>query len=139
MKGIEGLIRLQRWRLDEARRRLADLERLREEFRDKQRRLDQEVEAEQRAAAADPDGQRAWANFAARALERRATLARSAAETDAAAAAAHEEVSEAFREVKKLELAAERAERRQLEVAQRREQTRLDAVALETHRRRGVA
>ena len=139
MKGIDGLIRLQRWRLDEARRRLADLERLREEFRTKQRNLELEIESEQRVAAGDPDGQRAWSAFAERALGRRATLARSAAETDAAAAAAHEEVGEAFREVKKLELAAERAERRQLEAGQRREQGRLDAVALDMHRRRGAA
>lgn len=139
MKGIEGLIRLQRWRLDEARRRLAELERLREEFHAKQRNLEAEIEAEQGAAAAGSDVQRAWSAFAERALERRATLARSAAETEAAAAAAHEEVNEAFREVKKLELAAERAERRQIEAAQRREQARLDGVALDMHRRRGAA
>jgi hypothetical protein len=139
MKGIEGLIRLQRWRLDEARRRLAELERLKEEFRTRQRGLEEEVARERTLAAADEPGLRAWSNFAERALERRATLARSAAEAEAAFAAAGEEVAEAFGEMKKLELAAERAERREQEAAQRREQLRLDAVALDMHRRRGAA
>jgi flagellar FliJ protein len=139
MKGIEGLIRLQRWRLDEARRRLAELERLKEEFRTRQRGLEEEVARERTLAGVDEPGLRAWSNFAERALERRATLARSAAEAEAAFAAAGEEVAEAFGEMKKLELAAERAERREQEAVQRREQLRLDAVALDMHRRRGVA
>lgn len=139
MKGVQSLIRLQRWRLDEARRRLADLERLKQEFMDRARKLEEEIAAEQQAAAKDDEGRRAWASFAERALERRATLARSVAETEAALSAAQEEVGEAFREVKKLELAAERAERRQQEAAQKREQARLDAVALDMHRRRGAA
>jgi hypothetical protein len=139
MKGIDGLIRLQRWRLDEARRRLADLERLKEEFQGKQRALEEEIARERSFAGADEAGRRAWSNFAERALERRATLARSVAESEAALAAASEEVNQAFREMKKLELAAERAERRQQETAQRREQLRLDEVALDMHRRRGAA
>ena len=139
MKGIEGLIRLQRWRLDESRRRLAELERLKQEFEGKQRNLEDEIAREQRMAAEDAQSGRAWSNFAERALERRAVLARSVAEAEAALEAAGEEVGEAFREVKKLELAAERAERRQQEAAQRREQSRLDAVALDMHRRRGAA
>ena len=139
MKGLEGLIRLQRWRLDESRRRLTELDRLKAEFQGKQRNLEAEIAREQGLAAADGEGGRAWSSFAARALERRATLARSVAEADAALAAAGEEVNEAFRELKKLELAVERAERRQQEAAQRREQLRLDAVALDMHRRRGAA
>ena len=139
MKGIDGLIRLQRWRLDEARRRLADLERLKEEFQGKQRALEEEIAREQSLASSDESGRRAWSNFAERALQRRATLARSVAEAETALADASDEVNEAFREVKKLELAAERAERRQQEAAQRREQLRLDAVALDMHRRRGAA
>ena len=138
MKGIDGLIRLQRWRLDEARRRLADLDRLKEEFQAKQLKLEDEIAREQTLASADEPGRRAWSSFAERALERRATLARSATEAEAALAAAGEEVAEAFREVKKLEIAAERAERRDQDAAQRREQLRLDAVALDIHRRRGA-
>lgn len=135
MRGLNGMIRLAKWQLDEKQRQLADLDAMRESLREKAATLAAEVNAEQ-AAASTGDAAFAYANFARAALDRRETLERSIAEVETALAQVREQVSEAFRELKKYEVAeARRFEREQLET-NRKNQAALDEIALNMHRRK---
>lgn len=135
MRGLDGIIRLRKWQLDEVRRALADLEKMRADLIADLDQLANEVDREQTVAADDP----ATANYGAYArgvIDRRETLRRSIGEVDQAIKAKRDEVTEAFRELKKYEIATARAHERELLAADRREQAEGDEVGLQIYRRR---
>jgi len=135
MKAVKGLIRLHRWQLDEKRRNLADLERMKEEFERQVERLEAEIAAEQKVAS-DVEARFAYGAYAQTAVRRRATLQRSIADLNSQILAAREEVAAAFQEVKKYELLQEQRDRRIREWTARREQSIQDEVAIQGYRRR---
>src|SRR4051812_44625637 len=100
MKGLDALIRLHRWRLDEKRRELVELERLEDKLLEMVRRIDQEVAAEQAFAAQGNVQGFAFGGFAAGIMERRKRLEASMAEIRQQMDAKTEEVAEVFRELK---------------------------------------
>ena len=136
MKPLPTLIRMHRWRLEEKRRKLTELERLRAELAAQARRLEEGLVREQRVAEKSEEGRYAYGAYAASIISRKETLVVSIGESQRAIALAHDEVSEAFREVKKHEIAARIRERRAQAEAARREQALLDEVGLNMHYRR---
>lgn len=139
-KNLKGLIRLHQWVVDEKRRTLGDLLKLIAELEDQVRRLEAEVVAEQKAAANAPETAGfLYGNYARHVIERRERLAKSIASAERQIAAAREELNEAYRDLKKFQVAQEVRDRRAVLAAARREQNVLDEVGLGIHRRRRTA
>jgi flagellar protein FliJ len=135
MRAMNGMIRLHRWQLDEKRRNLGDLERMKEQFERQVGLLDAEIAAEQIAASND-EGRFAYGAYAQTAVQRRATLTRSIADLTTQILTARENVADAFQEVKKYEILSEQRERRARESTTRRDQSLQDEMALQGYRRR---
>ena len=138
MKSIATLIRLKRWTLDEKRRALADLERLRTEMVERAAALEKEIAAEQGAAPADVV-QFAYAAYVRRAMGQREALAQSIGGIDAQIAEAQLEIGEVFSELKRYERVQEMAEQKARVEVQRRETAVLDEVAGRRHATRQPA
>jgi len=138
MSAVDQLVRLHRWRLEEERRKLGELQRLAERLNDQIRTLDESVERE---AAATKEHKtlelsRAFAAFADLARMRREKLVRSQADVTFRIEQAREAVLEVYRELEKYEQAVKaREERKQAEI-KRRERIREDEIGMDLHRRR---
>jgi len=135
MKAIDGLIRLHRWKLDEKRLKLADLERLVGALREEMRKLEEAVVHEGAVASVSAEASFGYGNYAADAVERRRRLEQSLAEAEEQVRVASEEVAEAFRELKKFDVVKSREVRIAQERTRRREQTALDEIGLTLYRR----
>ncbi len=131
---LAGLIRLQRWKVDEKRRALADLQALHAELSAKVEALEAEVVAEQQSAAANGTAF-AYRAYAEQVIQRRETLAESIAEVLQALMKAQGELSDAYQEAKRYEMAQDRAQQRLAAEAARREQIDLDEIGLNIYRR----
>jgi len=138
MSTLDSLIRVHRWKLDEQRRQVAELERLAQRLREEGERLDQELSSEQRVAASSYEASLGYPSFARELIERRRKLAASAAEVDGRIAAAREALAEAFTEVKRYEIAAANRAKRERAVSARKQAIAQDEVALQIFRRRGA-
>ena len=136
MKGLDSLIRLHKWKLDEKRRTVTDLEKLAAGLRREITDLEAEITAEQGIARANGSAAATYGNYAARAIERRDKLQRSLAGIETGLAEALEEVADAFREFKKFDLIQARDLRRAAERERRAQQTALDEAGLDLYRRR---
>lgn len=135
MKALDGLIRLHRWRLDEKRLKLVELEHLAGVLRDEIRKLGESVTQEGAVASASAEASFGFGSFAAEAVERRRRLEQSLAEAEGQAQAASDEVAEAFRELKKFDVVKSREVRLAEERTRRREQATLDEIGLTLYRR----
>lgn len=139
MRGVDGLIRLWKWRLDERRRIVVDLEILRSGIERQMVKLDEELEHERKVATQHYEASLGFANYRKANRERRANLEASREEVIDRIAAAQEEVNAAFRELKKSELVLENWERRERQKQERREQAEMDEAGLQGFRRRQEA
>jgi flagellar protein FliJ len=138
MRSRETLIRLQKWHVDEVRRKLADLESMRAEFEKRRAELEASVADERRFGETSPIGVYAYPSFARAMNERRGKLEESIRGLEREILVTKDALSEAYGELKKAELLEEqRAERERVEES-RREQADLDEVALKAFRRRQV-
>lgn len=135
MKGLPNLIRLYRWRLDEKRRNLAELERLAADLRQQGCRIEEEVRNEQGVAAASPEIGFAYGAYATAVIARRTKLAASLAEVKAKIATAAADVTESFQELKRLEIAQSHREQAAKQRAAKLEQLGLDELGISAHRR----
>lgn len=138
MKGLQSMIRLSKWRLDEVRKELAAMEAMIDEIDGRIADLNAEMAAEQQAAAGGDMAGFAYGAYAKSVIARRDNLKSSRAETEKARDAKKEEVTEAFQELKKYEMLDARAAERQAYEAKRREQTHLDEVGMQQHVRKGT-
>lgn len=136
MSGLDSLIRLHRWKLEEKRRVLAELEALMDELLARASGLEVEILNEQKAAAGSEEAGFAYGAYAAEAIHRREILAQSAADLAEKIAVARDDVKEAFQEAKKYEIAQERKIERERIMTERRERIVEDDVALDTFRRK---
>ena len=134
MKGVATLIRLHQWHLDQRRRELGALERLKASFLVQLDKLEQDLVVEQQIAAGTEIGMFAYANYAVGVVSRRNNLNKSIDEVDPQIASKHAEVTSAFHEVKRYEIALREAERRREAEVARREQIEMNEVALNIHR-----
>lgn len=135
MKGLEGLIRLHRWKLDEKRQVLAELERLAARLRQELSDLETEVADEQKIAAASSEAMATYGNYAAAVIARRAKLNQSLSEIEERMRAALEDVTAAFRELKKYELVKARRDKTAEQSEKRQQQAVLDELGLVLYRR----
>jgi flagellar protein FliJ len=135
MKGLPTLIRVRQWELEEKRRKLADLEGLAAQLDEAIARLDDEVKMEQGIVQSSLEVNFAYAPYAAAAIERRRTLLASLEDVRLQIAAAQEEVTIAYQELKKYEVAQDNRRRRTRAEASRRENIVLDEIGIEGFRR----
>lgn len=136
MSGLDQLMRLQKWTLDEKRRQALDLESLIEKLETDIGLLDEEIVREVEAAQASIELQRALPAYRKIMQERRERLEHSIANLRVELARIQEEIAEAFSDVKKTEQTIESRKQRQRQLERRREQIVADDIGLELHRRR---
>jgi flagellar export protein FliJ len=135
MRGLPTLIRVRQWELEEKRRKLADLEGLAAQLDEAVARLDDEVRMEQGVASASHEISFAYAPYAQASIERRRTLKASLEDVRLQIEAAAQEVTTAYQELKKYEVAHDNRRRRARVEANRRETIVLDDIAIEGFRR----
>ncbi|EWY35676.1 hypothetical protein N825_35980 [Skermanella stibiiresistens SB22] len=133
---LHTLIRLHKWRLDEKRKALAELQTLADKLANDVARLENEIKSEQEIARGSAEASFGYANFAKLAIERRKRLAQSIAQVEAQITEATDEMAEAFQEVKRYELAQEGRDKRDEAKRKQRENAALDEVALSGFMRR---
>ncbi len=134
-RSLSTLIRLGRWRLEEARRGHAELERHLDALEAERAQLLGRL-AEERANTGGGFTERLdFHPYFRWAMARGDDLAASIGEAEARVQASRDSVAAAFGELKTLELAAERARARAEVERARREQMELDEISIDRHRR----
>jgi flagellar protein FliJ len=130
MKSRETLIRLKKFQVDERRRKVAQIETMIAEFERMATDLEREIRVEQDRAGIHDPGHFAYPTYAKAAIGRRENLRRSADELRTQLEDAKLALSDAFDELKKIELLDERDQMREREAEDAAEQHELDAIAL---------
>lgn len=138
MRTLSTLIKMHRHALDEKRRALTDLENLRADLIAQREKLDADLVREQDVAKQTESGAFAYAGFHQGYIQRRDRLMVSLAELETRIAAAQEDVSTAYQDVKRHEIALAARQRKQREEEDRRSQNTLDEISLNMHRRRSA-
>jgi flagellar protein FliJ len=130
MKSRETLIRLKKFNVDERRRKVMQIESMIAEFERMGTELEREIKIEQERAGINDPGHFAYPTYAKAAIQRREKLKQSANELKAQLNDAKELLTEAFEELKKVELLEERDQKRERAEAAAKEQSELDAIGL---------
>ncbi|WP_281301524.1 MULTISPECIES: flagellar export protein FliJ [unclassified Iodidimonas] len=134
MKGLDGMIRLSKWQLDEARKELAGVQAEINEIDAQLAALSGQLEKE---GAFDGDvlAGLSFGAFAAATFARRDALLKKRHGVEKQRNAKEDVVREAFQELKKFEILAERQALRQKEDAAKRETAMLDEMGIQRHHR----
>lgn len=136
MKSREALIRLNRFRVDEIRKRLKSLDDMRSDLARKMSDLETMMQEEQRRSQQSDLARLAYPTFARSVMARRENIQRTIDEVDKQAASVTEELQGAYRELKKYEIVADaEAQRDRVEYA-RQVQAEIDEIALGRHARK---
>lgn len=130
MKSRETLIRLKKFQVDEKRRKVMQIETMIAEFERMGTDLEREIKTEQERAGINDPAHFAYPTYAKAAIQRRENLKRSTDELKGQLNDAKELLSEAFEELKKVELLDERDQARERAVEAAEEQAELDAIGL---------
>lgn len=118
MKSRDALSRLKRFEVEEKQRKVSEIEAMIGDFNQMANDLDRQIAIEQERAGVSDTNHFAYPTFAKAAIQRRDNLLASAADLEAKLASARETLTEAFQELKKIELLEERdAERMKIEQA----------------------
>jgi len=137
MSGLDQLMRLQRWTLDEKRRQATDLELLIERLIQDINKLDEQVEREIEASRADLELQRALPGYRNAMKSRRERLDKSLVDLRGELEKLREQITGAFSDLKKTEQTVKNREQRQRLAERRKDQAISDEVGLQQHRRKG--
>ena len=135
MKSLGSQVRIHKWNVDEARRRLADLERLGARLAGDLEGIDLETAREQQIAGLQADAAVTYQAYMASARKRRENLCRSIEETRTQIDQARDELQEAFSNLKKFELAAKAMETRARKQRDAKDLQVQDEIGLAIHRR----
>ena len=135
MSGLENLVRVHQWVLDERRQRLSGLEQLLGRMEDDLEILEEKLAAEREAAGRSLDGALAFQTIIPAALERRDKLRHSIANLRAEIEAARDEVGEAVQDLKKYQTAQGIQERQETEKRRRRDTLTLEQSGVGLYRR----
>lgn len=133
-RSLDSLARLSRWELDERRRDIAELYRIRNELADAADTL-QRMLTDERQHAEASGTHTEFAAFAGRIRDQQAAVDAQIVEFDKRIMEKQAEIATAFQELKRFEIIEERQIRAEREEADRREQAVLDEVGLNSHRR----
>lgn len=140
MKARKTLIRLQKWQVDDKRKRLAELQSLRESLLLKIQAVDETVAREQRIVGASAESANeigfAYGPFAQAAIWQKNNLQHSLESLSGQISAAESEVMEAYAALKRQETAAANQDRRNRITRERREQTQSDEQSIGNHLRK---
>jgi chromosome segregation ATPase len=136
MSGLDQLMRLQKWTLDEKRRQALDLEALIDKLETDIRLLDEEVIREIDAAQQSIELQRALPGYRKIMQQRRERLEQSIDNLRVELLRIQDEIAEAFSELKKTEQTIQSRKQRQRQQERRREQIVSDDIGIDLHRRR---
>ena len=137
MSGLDQLMRLQRWTLDEKRRQATDLELLIERLIQDINKLDEQVEHEIEASRANIELQRALPGYRQAMKSRRERMDKSLVDLRGELEKLREQITEAFAELKKTEQTVKNRQQRQRLAERRKDQAISDEVGLQLHRRKG--
>ncbi|MEH6402522.1 MAG: hypothetical protein V7750_04065 [Sneathiella sp.] len=135
---MSSLIRVQKWKLDEKRRAITDMENLLDGFKGQLAKLDHDKLVEQKVVTENVDTRFAYTNYLQITKQRRENLIASIVDAEERIAVAQEEVAGIFEELKKYEISEDMRMRRLKELQNKRLQEEMDAVSIEMHRRKIV-
>ena len=130
MKSRDTLMRLKKFQVDEKRRKVAQIEGMIAEFEHMVSDLDREIRTEQERAGIHDPAHFAYPTYAKAAIQRRENLKRSADDLKMQLDQAKDALSEAFDEMKKVELLDERDQIRERATESARDQAELDRIGL---------
>ena len=136
MNRTDTLLRLKRFRVDEMKRRIASIQAMKADLERKLSDLDDNVAREKQRAGDSDIGRLAFPSFLRSIEARRENLRTTLKEIEREQAAAQLDLSNAFQDLKSLEVAAEQQAKRLAEMQTRRTQARLDEMALVRHLRK---
>lgn len=127
---LKNLIRVHDWEVDEARRRLGDLLAVQEDLKRQLQRLEDELRREQALAYENPETATFYGAYADGVIQRRERLTESIRKMDGEVEAAREVVRNAFRELKKYQIAQEARDLEEKKERDKLEQGALDEMGL---------
>ena len=131
-KGLETLIRLNEWSVDQKRRKLSEILRLIYGFESELTKLEIDLKNEQVTAALSPnEAGFLYGYYADAVINRREIIKLSSQQLEKDADIAREELSLAYRELKKFETALESRQKQERNATARKEQIALDEVGLQ--------
>jgi flagellar export protein FliJ len=136
MNRTDTLLRLKRFRVDEMKRRIAAIDAMKADLERKLADLDDNVAREKQRAGDSDIGRLAFPSFLRSIEARRENLRITLKEIEREHAAALGDLSNAFQDLKSLEVATEQQAKRLAEMQARRQQARLDEMALVRHLRK---
>jgi flagellar FliJ protein len=130
------LIKLHKRTLDELRRSMVALENQKSQLQLLSKTLSEELLAEMKLAADQPEMGHFFGDFAKRIQQRQSEIAKEITGIERQMTQLGDQISEAFTELKKIEIALENAKLRAKEKEQRKEAIAMDEIAIQQHRRR---
>ena len=136
MNRTDTLLRLKRFRVDEMKRRMASIDAMKADLERKLTDLDDNVTREKQRAGDSDIGRLAFPSFLRSIEARRENLRTTLKEIEREYAAAQHDLTDAFQDLKALEVATEQQAKRLGEMQARRAQARLDEIALVRHLRK---
>ena len=136
MNRTDTLLRLKRFRVDEMKRRIAAIDAMKVDLERKLADLDDNVEREKLRAGDSDIGRLAFPSFLRSIEARRENLRITLKEIEREHACALADLSNAFQDLKSLEIATEQQAKRLDELQTRRAQARLDEMAIVRHLRK---
>ncbi len=136
MKRRDTLLRLRRFRVDDLKRRMGTLDGMKADLERKLADLEDSVARERQRANDFDIGRLAFPSFLKSIDIRRDNLRATLDELERERAQAQDELTNAFQDLKSLELAMELQAKRAAELEARRGQSRLDEMALVRHLRK---
>jgi flagellar FliJ protein len=136
MNRTDTLLRLKRFRVDEMKRRMASIEAMKADLDKKLSDLDDNVAREKQRAGDSDIGRLAFPSFLRSIESRRENLRTTLRDIEREHAAAQADLTNAFQDLKSLEFATEQQAKRLAEIQARRNQARLDEMAMVRHLRK---
>jgi flagellar protein FliJ len=130
MKSRETLIRLRRFKVDEKRRRVTQIETMVAEFERMAGDLDREIATEEQKANISDPAHFAYPTYAKAAATRRDNLRRSAQDLQGQLDDAQAELGEAFEELKKVEILEDRERSAERALDKTRDQAAMNQIGL---------
>jgi len=136
MNRTDTLLRLKRFRVDEMKRRMASIEAMKADLEKKLSDLDDNVAREKQRAGDSDIGRLAFPSFLKSIESRRENLRTTLKDIEKEHASAQLDLTNAFQDLKSLEFATEQQAKRLAEIQTRRQQARMDEMALVRHLRK---
>jgi flagellar export protein FliJ len=136
MNRTDTLLRLKRFRVDEMKRRMASIDAMKADLERKLADLDENVAREKQRAGDSDIGRLAFPSFLRSIEARRENLRTTLKEIEREYTAAQQDLTDAFQDLKSLEVATEQQAKRLSDMQARRAQARLDEIALVRHLRK---